>query len=233
MRRGFTLIELLVVIAIIAILASILFPVFARAREKARQTSCLAHAKQLATAVLAYAQDYDEMLPICRQQWAYGPEFPVQGYYNYLCWSDVILAYVKNTALFICPNRAHGPPESPGSQALTQMGVPLYRMGYGWNVGTSPAVCLDGMGYRYSDIPSQWRSLGEILLPAETVMLADRSRQSYFDLIFHPGRSDVAVYWLPDLHNGGANYAFVDGHVKWYAQGYMSGHPEFFTIAED
>src|SRR5437879_6040384 len=62
-RAGFTLIELLVVIAIIAILAAILFPVFAMAREKARQTSCLSNARQMGTALMAYAQDYDENIP--------------------------------------------------------------------------------------------------------------------------------------------------------------------------
>ncbi|MGQ9733315.1 MAG: prepilin-type N-terminal cleavage/methylation domain-containing protein [Candidatus Zipacnadales bacterium] len=65
MRRGFTLIELLVVIAIIAILAAILFPVFAKAREKARQTSCLSNIKQISLAMLAYAQDYDERFSWC------------------------------------------------------------------------------------------------------------------------------------------------------------------------
>ena len=65
-RRGFTLIELLVVIAIIAILAAILFPVFAKAREKARQTSCLSNLKQLGLSFLMYAQDYDELLPSYR-----------------------------------------------------------------------------------------------------------------------------------------------------------------------
>ncbi len=64
MRRGFTLIELLVVIAIIAILAAILFPVFAKAREKARQSSCLSNMKQIVLGTMQYAQDYDERLPM-------------------------------------------------------------------------------------------------------------------------------------------------------------------------
>lgn len=67
--RGFTVIELLVVIAIIAVLAAILFPVFSRAREKARQTSCLNNQRQLATALLIYTQDYDEILPTCKEAW--------------------------------------------------------------------------------------------------------------------------------------------------------------------
>ncbi len=224
MRRGFTLIELLVVIAIIAILASILFPVFARAREKARQTSCLSNAKQLAMAVLQYAQDHDEMLPICRQRAAVG-----QPSYGYLGWFDQLYAYAKNGQIFVCPSR------SPGAWAgVNNFGLAFARLGYGWNIGTSPGSCLDGMGYRYSDVPAQWRCLAEVALPAGTVLLADLVKTGYFDLIFHPhGGAANNASWLPDLHNGGANYAFVDGHAKWYAQGYMSSHPELFTIAED
>jgi len=71
--RGFTLIELLVVIAIIAILAAILFPVFAQAREKARQTSCLSNEKQIGTAVIMYAQDYDEGMPAWSSYYASSP----------------------------------------------------------------------------------------------------------------------------------------------------------------
>ena len=94
-RRGFTLIELLVVIAIIAILAAIFFPVFARAREKARQTSCLSNLKQLGLAVLMYCQDYDEMYSLS----VYGlPPNRVSTLY------DVHLPYIKDTQIFQCPS---------------------------------------------------------------------------------------------------------------------------------
>ena len=95
-RRAFTLIELLVVIAIIAILAAILFPVFAKAREKARQSSCSSNLKQLGLAVLQYSQDYDGRTPI--------------GWYSIgtpsVRWTDAIFAYTSNTQIRICPSNA-------------------------------------------------------------------------------------------------------------------------------
>ena len=95
MRRGFTLIELLVVIAIIAILAAILFPVFARAREKARQSSCLSNVKQLMLGILMYTQDYNEVLP---------------GYENHedcnprVRWHHVVQPYLANEQILVCPS---------------------------------------------------------------------------------------------------------------------------------
>ena len=101
-RKGFTLIELLVVIAIIAILAAILFPVFAQAREKARSTSCLSNFKQLGTAFTMYLQDFDEMvLPrynACPQTGpAATPDAPT-------LWTNTIQPYVKNKQIFVCPS---------------------------------------------------------------------------------------------------------------------------------
>ncbi|MCX7598387.1 MAG: DUF1559 domain-containing protein [Armatimonadetes bacterium] len=93
MRKGFTLIELLVVIAIIAILAAILFPVFARAREKARQTSCLSNLKQVGLGALMYAQDYDEILP-CGDRTAQ------------VWWYEIIQPYIKNRQIYVCPSWA-------------------------------------------------------------------------------------------------------------------------------
>jgi len=95
--RGFTLIELLVVIAIIAILASILFPVFARAREKARESSCMSNQKQIGLAIHMYASDYDDLMPIANSKPAVADDGP-PGL------RDVILPYCKNTQIFRCPS---------------------------------------------------------------------------------------------------------------------------------
>ncbi len=106
-RRGFTLIELLVVIAIIAILAAILFPVFARAREKARQTSCLSNVKQIMLGVLMYAGDYDDTLV----PGAFVT--PTQE------WQDLLTPYIMNEQVLICPS--------------AQMTSHARNLGYGWN----------------------------------------------------------------------------------------------------
>jgi len=100
--KGFTLIELLVVIAIIAILAAILFPVFARAREKARATSCLSNLKQLTLGHIMYAQDYDETLVLYRQG------------STSIYWNHMIAPYLKNTNIFICPSRMNVTPVGYG-----------------------------------------------------------------------------------------------------------------------
>jgi len=122
-RRGFTLIELLVVIAIIAILAAILFPVFAKAREKARQASCMSNLKQWGIGALSYAQDYDEM---CHPGYQYyGPS----GDTTYLAWFPwYLMPYVKNYQLAECPS---------GSWTVTYgsnlPGYQPYRLSYNTN----------------------------------------------------------------------------------------------------
>jgi len=108
-QRGFTLIELLVVIAIIAILAAILFPVFAQAREKARQSSCLSNLKQLGTGLTLYLQDYDDVFPFNwfgatpAVWWVTQPESGPGSGLAYK-WMDAIYPYVKNERIFTCPS---------------------------------------------------------------------------------------------------------------------------------
>jgi len=119
MKRGFTLIELLVVIAIIAILAAILFPVFARAREKARQSSCLSNVKQLTLSILMYAQDYDECFP---------GRFAITEYPDYAYpekrWDRVVMPYVANEQILICPS-TRKTPVSYGYNVTGRIGPPV------------------------------------------------------------------------------------------------------------
>ncbi len=111
-RQGFTLIELLVVIAIIAILAAILFPVFAQAREKARQASCVSNLKQIGVSLLMYSQDYDEnMVNHYYGAWKAGArsnpaDATISGDQQCSMWMDVVQPYVKNIQIFNCPSQA-------------------------------------------------------------------------------------------------------------------------------
>src|SRR5262249_7484496 len=121
-RRGFTLIELLVVIAIIAVLAAILFPVFAQAREKARQASCLSNMRQVGTALRMYMSDYDETLffrtssnvDSTRAHVAIPRTHPD---FNALQWWNVLMPYIKNKQIFTCPSDA-GPTLSPDATGV-------------------------------------------------------------------------------------------------------------------
>ncbi|MEN6641012.1 MAG: DUF1559 domain-containing protein [Armatimonadia bacterium] len=194
-RRGFTLIELLVVIAIIAILAAILFPVFAKAREKARQSSCLSNVKQLGLAFLSYAQDYDETLP---SQGSNGAAF---DWYPHR-WYQVIDPYIKNQQILRCPSSTGTTPAVDNYGACEQVigYLPHSTSRQGFTIGAY--VCPAGQGNP--------RALGTIDKPAERVLLADASDFT-LGVSFWPGGN----YYVKSRHNDGANLCFVDGHAKW------------------
>jgi prepilin-type N-terminal cleavage/methylation domain-containing protein/prepilin-type processing-associated H-X9-DG protein len=146
-RRGFTLIELLVVIAIIAILASILFPVFAKAREAARQTACRSNVKQILTALTMYTQDYEEALP--RYAYTYDPSTtPATGSFT---WAFVLNPYVKNGNLWKCPS------DTNTGNTLDTNDPADISVSYGFN-------------YRFLD----GISLAGVQKPADTVTALDR-----------------------------------------------------------
>ena len=207
-RRGFTLIELLVVIAIIAILAAILFPVFARAREKARQTSCLSNVKQLGLGCLMYAQDYDEKFPFTYMWLAPPDPWPL------ISWRPVVFPYVKNAQLFQCPSdgSAGGDPSNP---AL----IPAS------SYGASNVIFIGGRG-------NVDCSLGGITAPANTMMLFDAWQANSWccDSNATGGKCSATCFGGKPAgmrndgldisrHNGGFNACLADGHGKWFKGG--------------
>ncbi len=194
-RRGFTLIELLVVIAIIAILAAILFPVFARAREKARQTSCLSNVKQIALGILMYSQDYDEKF--CNLGYNCNPNMP--GIY----WPEQTLPYTKNGQIYLCPSASGG-----------DRGTPLLPGGknYGFNIWN---YHVNGW-YNVVKIPAP---ASTIMIGDRDANGCERilsSRCVSGGCTCYGGQSPVQnSHYLTDRHNGGANFGFCDGHGKW------------------
>ncbi len=135
MKRAFTLIELLVVIAIIAILAAILFPVFAKAREAARKSSCQSNLKQISTGMLMYAQDYDEVMVM--NIWDSGTS-PFQPTHQRTA-AHLIYPYVKNQQVFRCPSVA-GTSMTPGSAGATWVQIPYGSYGFSnWIAGRAMA----------------------------------------------------------------------------------------------
>lgn len=197
-RRGFTLIELLVVIAIIAILAAILFPVFARAREAARATSCRSNLKQLTTAASMYEQDYDE---ICM------PAFTAQVAGQ--LWYDLADPYVKNIGrngasynlngkVYSCPTAPM--PSTDPVNLRRPYGYNFVYLGRGTTTVSLAAVQAPSSTIRIVEI---WRIDGSFPAPGIGSYLA-----------YPPNNATSATIFPRDWHSGMSTVAFVDGHVK-------------------
>jgi prepilin-type N-terminal cleavage/methylation domain-containing protein/prepilin-type processing-associated H-X9-DG protein len=201
-KQAFTLIELLVVIAIIAILAAILFPVFAQAREAARKTSCLSNLKQMGLAMLMYTQDYDEKM-VLWEQGSGNVFFDSQGFAT--SYDRLLQPYVKNNNISGCPSDLSdaGFP-SGGVYAIRSFAIPGNIGGNWCNTATNPQ-------------PNP-PVLAAMPLPAYTIMLNERDNCA-------SGQTDPHTVWgwcsVNDAesetawrHNSQANYVYADGHVK-------------------
>ncbi len=199
-RTGFTLIELLVVIAIIAILAAILFPVFAKAREKARQASCNSNLKQIGTAAQMYAQDYDERFP-----YAYHYHYP-GGPDGLRFWPFQLQPYMANWQIVICPSHewtyTYSNPDFTASYVI--VAISQNRAGQSCErvAGGRLALMQDAAGTiafcdsTTAEIFGPWSGSTDPLVFTECTTVPSYNR-------------------VAEVHNDGANYTFVDGHAKW------------------
>ena len=232
-RKGFTLIELLVVIAIIAILAAILFPVFAQAREKARGISCLSNGKQVGMAVYMYIQDYDENYPKSTDaDDAYGT-----GKMQIDSWPGLVSPYVKEPAAFACPSAS----ADPLGYGVFQSGEAQKGHLRSWGANTAVLAVQnvtmglgDPDGYNGDNVII--RSMASVPQPANTIVLCE----SYPGGVVVRQNPDGTInpsywYWATIVegiacikndpsngdyldvrrHMGGGNYAFADGHSKY------------------
>jgi prepilin-type N-terminal cleavage/methylation domain-containing protein/prepilin-type processing-associated H-X9-DG protein len=232
-NRGFTLIELLVVIAIIAILAAILFPVFAKAREKARQTSCLSNMKQLGLGLMQYVQDYDETFPFTRLTLA-GTDW--YGYQDTIV--TLMDPYLKSRKIWACPSMNDPALYVDPGGTYTAAGL-IWPLHYCCNMDLIPPI-----GGAYSRAPYnngagyQPVRLAAVAVPADTLAM--------FDLDCTTTGYGWGVYarwadfsWLRGYNGGvmvkphaeGLNTTWADGHAKWKRADAM--YENMFTLAED
>jgi prepilin-type N-terminal cleavage/methylation domain-containing protein/prepilin-type processing-associated H-X9-DG protein len=208
-RRAFTLIELLVVIAIIAILAAILFPVFAQAKESAKRTACLSNSRQQGTALLMYMNDADGVVPSAYQ------DLSTQTYYD--VWNQV-MPYSKSKDLFYCPDRTQ-----TGCTGDVGSGDTSRCVGYGFNWGPvqtfRPGDFEGGLMDTYQ-VANSWqgalgRSESVVVASAETYAFSDTHDRTWYTNSMNTGLTEWKGTTNHDLvHGGRFNMTYLDGHAK-------------------
>lgn len=199
-KQGFTLIELLVVIAIIAILAAILFPVFAQAREKARAVSCLSNMKQMQLAFMMYTQDFDSNPPML---WDWGEYF----------WPTEVYPYIKNIGLFVCPSDSTAyamiwPEDNPQNLRRSyMMDVMAADVGW-WDTPANDANVEEPANFIvFGEQGSGQPGWPEMYCPNYPTSCCTCGGTTARDRFGCPGQAL--------RHSGGINWTFWDGHAKW------------------
>jgi prepilin-type N-terminal cleavage/methylation domain-containing protein/prepilin-type processing-associated H-X9-DG protein len=209
-RRGFTLIELLVVIAIIAILAAILFPVFAKAREQARLTTCTSNFKQYSNAFMMYIQDYDETLPM----WSTNDKFK-PGELNLTTWDLLLQPYIKNYGVARCPS------DPSPAHFFFQDGTQI------WRSYTAPRNILWNPGDKSNPRDGEYpMKLATVQQAADTLLMFEKNQGAEVNGWPPPGNPRPTSSWTYadafenweevawERHDDRLNALFVDGHVK-------------------
>jgi prepilin-type N-terminal cleavage/methylation domain-containing protein/prepilin-type processing-associated H-X9-DG protein len=238
-RHAFTLIELLVVIAIIAILAAILFPVFAQAREKARQTACLSNMKQIGTGLLMYIQDYDESYPKHIDCTATVPVPDATCPHD--SWATMVEPYIKTRDVFVCPSRSDITYTYTKDATTRKLAGAYTFMAYGMNYWLS--------SYYFPYVGGPGIGLSEIARPADTVWIAETGNSkntpgtgSYLSYPSYYGgqnaRTDPTYGFdvrasrarLTDRHTDGLNVIWCDGHAKWTRREVLEGDMGLNTV---
>lgn len=256
-RSAFTLIELLVVIAIIAILAAILFPVFAQAREKARAISCVSNLKQETLGVMQYSQDYDEKYPVAKS---------ADPVYYYKTWVYSVLPYTKSLEMLHCPDQVKNPYGFTYPPLANKVATYLL-LSYSYNGGyLNPAYNCQGI---LIDTYGEPASLASLEAPAATVLFTDAKilgddPGGYYDNVSvdAPATAGPSAHactytnggWgtgsyaddptiqgnpidgtgaFSARHNKGGNVAFCDGHAKWLTPGKLAAGTNWTPTTPD
>jgi prepilin-type N-terminal cleavage/methylation domain-containing protein/prepilin-type processing-associated H-X9-DG protein len=228
-RRGFTLIELLVVIAIIAIIAAILFPVFAQAREAARQSICSSNLRQIGMAVRMYLQDNDGY---CFPHHLYDSDVEANGAVISLepekPWTVLFSPYVKNRQVYYCPSDPVGRTKTQALDLVTYMQKELPEL------EAAPPGTLVAQSYLLNSLLThQTRQYGAFNearfdgIAGDFVLMSERNAKAVSlqenetmsniqdDYDIWNGAPQMAQWIAGERHNGGSNYLYLDGHVKW------------------
>lgn len=215
-RQGFTLIELLVVIAIIALLAAILFPVFARARENARRTSCQSNLKQIGTAVMMYVQDFDERYPYC-----------LDGNQGNKVWRELVKPYIKSDQVFYCPSSPRRTASNPNTAHYGANRAVLLDGDVDPDIPVRPVLHQTQLGA--ASTTYMIMDAGSFRLVSYNAGVQARGGQGFYLPGTGPGSpsdltssnawgantADLQTDWSTGRHFGGVNIIFADGHVKW------------------